>query len=100
MVLGLALCGLPEVRTNTAFAKRQSSITPGDEWPTSLQAINGHPPRDQFSLAKAETPARRRLASRLTSCPRTLLVKSSWAFAPSTLLLLQDKRFGSPSVAR
>ncbi len=30
MVLGLARCGLPEVRTNTAFPRRQSSITPGD----------------------------------------------------------------------
>jgi hypothetical protein len=51
--------------------------------------INRHPPRDQFHLAKAKTPARRRSASRITSCPRTLLAKSSWAFAPSTLLLLK-----------
>jgi hypothetical protein len=65
-----------------------------------MRALNRHPPQDQLHLAKAETPARRRLASKLTSCPRTLLVKSSWAFAPSTLLLLQDKRFGPPSVAR
>jgi hypothetical protein len=64
-----------------------------------MQAINRHPPQDQFHLAKAETPARRRLASTLSSCPRTLPVKSSWVFAPSTLLLLQDKRFGPQSVA-
>jgi hypothetical protein len=54
-----------------------------------MQMINRHPPRDQFHLAKAKTPARRRSASRITSCPRILLVKSSWAFAPSTLLLLK-----------
>jgi hypothetical protein len=28
MVSGLDRCALPEVRTNTAFPKRQSSITP------------------------------------------------------------------------
>src|SRR5260370_24042320 len=44
-------------------------------------------------------PATRGLASKITSFPRVLLVKSSWAFTPSTLLLLGIKRFGPPLVA-
>ena len=63
-------------------------------------AISHHPHLHQFHLAKSEMPATRRLASRITSFPRTLLVKSSWAFTPSTLLLLRIKRFGPPLVAR
>jgi hypothetical protein len=35
-------------------------------------------------------PATRDLASKLTSFPRVLLVKSSWAFTPSTLFLRSD----------
>jgi hypothetical protein len=65
-----------------------------------MQAINHHPHLHQFHLAKSEMPAMRRLASRITSFPRTLLVKSSWAFTPSTLLLRRIKRFGPPLVAR
>jgi hypothetical protein len=65
-----------------------------------MQAINRHSPQDQFHLAKEETPARRRLASRITSCPRILLVKSSWAFRSLDITFAQDKRLGPPSVAR
>src|ERR1700681_1406687 len=65
-----------------------------------MKAINHHPHLNQFHLAKSEMPATRRLASRITSFPRTLLVKSSWAFTPSSLLLLRIKRFGPPLAAR
>src|ERR1700738_3949257 len=44
-------------------------------------------------------PATRRLASRIASFRRVLLVKSSRAFTPSTLLLLGIKCFGPLSVA-
>src|SRR3984893_11875112 len=65
-----------------------------------MQAISQHPHHRPIHLATAEMPATRGLASKITSFPRVLLVKSSWAFTPSTLLLLGIKRFGPPLVAR
>src|ERR1700722_720982 len=53
-----------------------------------MQAISQHPHHRSIHLAKAKMPATLGPASKLTSFPRVLLVKSSWAFTPSTLLLL------------
>src|SRR5260370_18717169 len=65
-----------------------------------MEAISHRPHLPRFHRAKSEMPATRRVASRITSSPSTLLVKSSWAFTPSTSLLLGIKRFGPPLVAR
>src|SRR3984893_9529950 len=65
-----------------------------------MQAISQHPHHRPIHLATAEMPATRGLASKITSFPRVLLVRSSWACTPSTLLLLGIKRFGPPLVAR
>ena len=53
-----------------------------------MQTISQHAHHRPIHLSKAEMPATRGLASKITSFPRVLLVKSSWASTPSTLPLL------------
>jgi hypothetical protein len=96
------MCGIKKGRIPAAgaggeFARQKTAPALRGQ---AKSAISHHPHLHQFHLAKSEMPATRRLASRITSFPRTLLVKSSWAFTPSTLLLLRIKRFGPPLVAR